>query len=71
MRMPVFNYHYEMVIKNLRCHYNVVRSWDLQSSRKSPAGEAAPSLSELCCWAVVPLYEPLSEPADVAGVVCH
>lgn len=49
----------------------MVQSWDLQSSCKSPVGEAAPSLSELCCWTVVPLYEPLYEQADVACVVCH
>lgn len=57
VRMHVFNCHYEMVIKNLKYHYNLVRSWDLQSSCKSPVGEAAPCLSELCRWTVVPLYE--------------
>lgn len=71
VRMHMFNYHYEMVIKNLKYHYNLVWSWDLQSSCESPVGEAALSLSELCRWTVVPLYEALSEQADVAHVVCH
>lgn len=60
VHMPVFNYHYERVIK-LKCHYNMLWGWDLQSNCKSPDGKTALSLCELSYWTVVILYHcPLS-----------